>query len=222
MRLLLVEDDPMLGEAVGSALRAARHCTDWVRNRREADTALATGQYDALLVDLGLPDQDGGSLIADLRAAGSPVPILVISARDQITDRVRALDQGADDYLVKPFDIDELLARLRVAARRHGSGGDALLRAGALEIDTARRSVQVGGVPVAVSVREYQVLLALMERRGRVLSRTQIEDALYAWGEEVDSNAVEVHIHNLRKKLGKNLIRTLRGHGYVIDESPAL
>jgi len=222
MRLLLVEDDPMLGEAVSSALRAALHSTDWVATRGDAETALRAQGYDALLIDLGLPDRDGSSLVVDLRAEGSTLPIIVISARDQITDRIRVLDQGADDYLVKPFDIDELLARLRVATRRQARTGDAQLRAGALEVDTAKRIALLAGAPIALSSREYQILVALVERKGRVLSRAQLEDALYAWGDEVDSNAVEVHIHNLRKKIGRELIRTVRGHGYLIDESPAL
>ena len=222
MRLLLVEDDPMLGEAVASALGAAMHSTDWVTRRADAEAALRGHRYDAALIDLGLPDSDGGELIAALRAEGSDLPILIISARDQITDRVKGLDAGADDYLIKPFDIDELLARLRAAARRHGGSLDVSLRAGAVEVDVARCLVHVDGRPVPLAVREYQLLVALMERRGRVLSRSQLEDALYAWGDEVDSNAVEVHIHHLRKKIGRTVIRTVRGHGYVIDESPAL
>lgn len=222
MRVLVVEDDEMIGEAVCTALGAAAHASDWVRNGADARTALDTQSYDAVLLDLGLPDADGVCLIEAMRAGGSGLPVIVISARDQVPDRVHVLDVGADDYLVKPFDIDELLARLRASQRRTHGQAQAVLKRGAVEIDTAKRMVRLRGEPVTLSVREYQLLLALMERCGEVLSRTQIEEAVYAWSDEIGSNAVEVYIHHLRRKLGDGMIRTVRGHGYVFEPAKAV
>ena len=216
MRLLLIEDDPLLGEAVRAALRQAGYAVDWVQDGHSGRTALRGHGYEALLLDLGLPDGDGMQLIAELRDAGESLPILVLSARDLIRDRVHGLDLGADDYLVKPFDLDELVARIRVAVRRRAGRPQPGITIGELCIDPVGRSVQLDGRAVALSSREYDVLLALAEGRGRVQSREQLEEALYGWGEEVESNALEVHVHHLRRKLGAGVIETVRGAGYVI------
>lgn len=216
MRLLLIEDDPLLGEAVRSALQQAGYVVDWVHDGHSGRTALHGHAYEALLLDLGLPDGDGLKLIGELRAAGETLPILVLSARDRITDRVRGLDLGADDYLVKPFDLDELTARIRVACRRHAGRSTPAIVIGELSIEPSSRIVRLAGRELALSAKEYAVLLALAESRGRAQSRERLEEALYGWGEEVESNALEVHVHHLRRKLGPGLIETLRGVGYVI------
>lgn len=219
MRILLVEDDALIGAAVERALRQAAHALDWVRTLAGARRALALQAYDCVLLDLGLPDGEGLKLVESLRAdGGSKVPLLVISARDQIGDRVRALDAGADDYLVKPFDFDELLARLRALGRRGGGKGHSVIHVDGIELDSARQVVFKNGQEIALSAREYQLLAALVEKRGQLLTRQQIEAALYDWGAEIGSNVVEVYIHALRRKLGADLIRTVRGRGYMIDE----
>ncbi|MEZ5659731.1 MAG: response regulator [Burkholderiaceae bacterium] len=216
MRLLLIEDDGMVGEAVATALRADGHVVDWVRRRDPGDTALRTHDYDALLLDLGLPDGDGLELLRQLRARGQTLPVLIMTARDALEQRVAGLDAGADDYLLKPFEVDELLARLRALQRRIGGRASEELRLGEVTIDTAARRVSVAGEPVSLSAREWAVLEPLITRPGAVLSRAQLEDRLYGWGDEVNSNAVEVHIHHLRRKLGAGLIRTVRGVGYMV------
>lgn len=216
MRVLLIEDDPMLGEAVRTGLHQAGYALDWVRNATDAKLAIRTHEYSSLLLDLGLPDTDGTTLITQLRRQGCTAPILVLSARDRITDRVQCLDLGADDYLVKPFDLDELTARMRVAERRSAGRSAAQLQLGAITIDPVARQVSVQGQLVALSAREYTLLLGLAEHRGRVQSRERLEETLYGWGDEIESNAVEVHIHHLRRKLGVGLIETVRGVGYVI------
>lgn len=216
MRVLLIEDDPLLGEAVRGGLQQGGYAVDWVCDGRSGRTALRSHDYQALLLDLGLPDGDGTALIAELRAAGESLPILVLSARDRIIDRVRGLDLGADDYLVKPFDLDELTARLRVAVRRHGGRSQPSIVIGELCIDPVGRRVRRGEAELSLSAREYAVLLALAENRGRVQSRERLEEALYGWGEEIESNALEVHVHHLRRKLGPGLVETVRGAGYVI------
>ena len=216
MRLLLIEDDPMLAEAVRTGLNLAGYAVDWVHQIEDGRTALRACEYDSLLLDLGLPDGDGMTLIAELRDSHRSLPILVLSARDRITDRVRALDLGADDYLIKPFDLDELTARLRVAARRRVGRSTPGIDIGALHIDPVGHRVTLDGADVALSSREYGVLLTLAENRARVQSRERLEESLYGWGEELESNAVEVYIHRLRRKLGSSLIETVRGTGYVI------
>ncbi|MFZ5559038.1 MAG: response regulator [Pseudomonadota bacterium] len=216
MRLLLVEDDAMVGEAVRKGLRLDGLAVDWVRDGVQAEAALAGHDYDLLLLDLGLPRKDGLELLEALRRAGNDIPTLIITARDAVADRVRGLDAGADDYVVKPFDLDELTARVRALARRRAGRGRPLLSAGTLTLDPARREVRQGGETVAVSPREFALLAALMEHPGAVLSKEALEERLYGWGEEVESNAVEVHVHNLRRKLGAGVIRTVRGIGYRI------
>ena len=209
----------MVGEAVSVAMRAEGHVIDWVRSREDGDTAVRGHDHDAVLLDLGLPDGDGLALLRSLRARGNHVPVLVITARDALDQRVAGLDAGADDYLLKPFAVDELLARLRALQRRLGGRASERLEIGAVVIDTATRQVTVNGDPVTLSAREWAVLEPLVARPGAVLSRAQLEDRLYGWGESVNSNAVEVHIHHLRRKLGSAFIRTVRGVGYMVAGS---
>ena len=216
MRLLLVEDDAMIGAAAREGLRQEGHAVDWVRDGAQAEAAAANGVYDLVLLDLGLPRRDGLSVLRNLRGRHNDVPVLVITARDAVADRVAGLDAGADDYLVKPFDFDELAARVRAVLRRRSGRSSATLRAGELEIDTAARRVRWKGRDVALSAREYALLEALADRPGAFLSRSQLEERLYGWDEEIGSNAVEVHIHALRRKLDPSLIRNVRGLGYSL------
>ena len=220
MRLLLVEDDAMIGAAAQQGLRQEGHAVDWVRDGREAELAAANGVYDLMLLDLGLPRRDGLAVLRTLRARGDEVPVLIITARDAVPDRVAGLDAGADDYLVKPFDLDELAARMRAVLRRRAGRADSVLRAGALEIDAAKRQVRWKGREVALSAREYALLEALTDRPGTYLTRAQLEERLYGWHEEIGSNAVEVHIHALRRKLDPALIRNVRGMGYTLVAGP--
>lgn len=220
MRLLLVEDDPMIGAGVQRGLRQEGHTVDWVRDGGAAERAVATGVHEMLLLDLGLPRRSGLDLLAALRRKGVELPVLVITARDSVADRVKGLDAGADDYLVKPFDLDELSARIRALMRRRGGRASPLIEHDGLTLDPARRAVTLDGRPVSLSAREFALLRALLERPGAPLSRAQLEDRLYGWGEEVESNAVEVHIHSLRRKLGAEWIRNVRGVGYLVPERP--
>ena len=216
MRLLLVEDDSMIGAAAQQGLRAEGHTVDWVRDGREAELAAANGVYDLVLLDLGLPRRDGLAILRGLRAKGENVPVLIITARDAVSDRIAGLDAGADDYLVKPFDLDELSARVRAVLRRRAGRADSVMRRGALELDTATRRVAWKGKDVTLSAREYALLEALVDRPGAFLTRAQLEERLYGWDEEIASNAVEVHIHALRRKLDPGVIRNVRGMGYTI------
>jgi two-component system response regulator QseB len=216
MRLLLVEDDSMIGAAAQQGLRAEGHTVDWVRDGREAELAVANGVYDLMLLDLGLPRRDGLSILRGMRAKGENVPVLIITARDAVSDRIAGLDAGADDYLVKPFDLDELSARVRAVLRRRAGRADSVMRRGNLELDTATRRVTWKGKEVTLSAREYALLEALADRPGAFLTRAQLEERLYGWEEEIASNAVEVHIHALRKKLDPGVIRNVRGMGYTI------
>lgn len=218
MRLLLVEDDPMIGDGVQRGLRQEGHTVDWVRDGVAAEAALAEGVHEMLLLDLGLPRKSGLDLLAALRRKGVELPVLVITARDAVADRVKGLDAGADDYLVKPFDLDELSARIRALMRRRGGRASPAIEHGALTLDPATREVTLSGKPVNLSGREFALLRALLERPGVPLSRARLEDRLYGWGEEVESNAVEVHIHSLRRKLGASWIRNVRGVGYLVPE----
>jgi two-component system response regulator QseB len=216
MRLLLVEDDAMIGAAAREGLRQEGHAVDWVRDGPQAETAAGNGVYDLVLLDLGLPRRDGLAVLRNLRAKHNEVPVLVITARDAVADRVAGLDAGADDYLVKPFDFDELAARVRAVLRRRAGRSAAVIRVGELEIDTAARKARWKGRDVALSAREYALLEALADRPGAFLSRPQLEERLYGWDEEIGSNAVEVHIHALRRKLDPALIRNVRGLGYSL------
>ena len=221
MRLLLVEDDSMIGAAAQQGLRSEGHTVDWVRDGREAELAVGNGVYDLVLLDLGLPRRDGLSILRGLRAKGENVPVLIVTARDAVSERIAGLDAGADDYLVKPFDLDELSARVRAVLRRRAGRADSVMRRGALELDTATRRVTWKGKEVPLSAREYALLEALADRPGAFLTRAQLEERLYGWDEEIASNAVEVHIHALRRKLDPEVIRNVRGMGYTIAKDGA-
>jgi two-component system response regulator QseB len=218
MRILLVEDDPMIGKTLQQALQQDGYAVDWVTDGESGRTAITTSQdaYVLVLLDLGLPRKGGLALLRELRREGNRVRVLVVTARDAVADRVEGLDAGADDYLTKPFSLDELTARIRALLRRDVTREDNVLRHGDLALDTATHAVTKGGKVVDVSAREFALLAALLERPGAALSKTQLEERIYRWGNEVESNAVEVHIHNLRKKLGSEAIRTLRGVGYAL------
>jgi len=220
MRILLVEDDAMIGAAVQEGLRRAGFTVDWVRDGRAAELTLAAEGYSVMLLDLGLPKKSGLDLLADVRRRGSTIPVLILTARDAVSDRVKGLDTGADDYLVKPFDLNELAARIRALSRRAAGRVQAVIEHGALALDPSRHEARLAGGQVQLSAREFALLEALLERPGAVLSRSQLEERLYGWGEEVESNAIEVHIHNLRRKLGAELIRNIRGVGYMIGDKP--
>jgi len=219
VRCLLIEDDEMIGESLRAALRRQGFAADWVRDGRAADAVLATERFDAVLLDLGLPHKGGVEVLKTLRARGDATPVLVLTARDATADKVAALDAGADDYLVKPFELDELLARLRAVARRAVGRAQPLLRVADLRLDPATREVSRGEQPLLLSAREFALLQALMERPGAILSRAQLEDRLYGWGEELESNAISVYVHQLRKKLGDDRIHTVRGVGYYVGEA---
>jgi two-component system response regulator QseB len=216
MRLLLVEDDTMVGRAVRQGLADAGFAVDWVQDGRAAELALGNGVYDLAVLDLGLPGKDGMTLLQDLRRRRDPLPVLVATARDAVARRVEGLNAGADDYLLKPFDLDELVARVRALLRRHAGGASPVLECGTLLLDPVQKEVRIGGEPVRLSAKEFALLETLMQRPGAVLSREQLEDALYGWADEVGSNAVEVHVHNLRRKLGADVIRNVRGVGYKV------
>jgi DNA-binding response OmpR family regulator len=218
MRILLVEDDPMIGKTLQQALQQDGYAVDWVSDGEAARTAIATapGAFARVLLDLGLPRRSGLELGRELRREGTRVRVLVVTARDAVADRVAGLDAGADDYLTKPFSLDELTARMRALLRRDVAREDNVLRHGDLALDTVTHAVTKGGRAVDVSAREFALLAALLERPGAALSKAQLEERIYRWGEEVESNAVEVHVHNLRKKLGSETIRTLRGVGYAL------
>lgn len=218
MRLLLVEDDSLLGDGIRVGLTQAGFAVDWARDGLAAKLALEAEAYALVVLDLGLPRLSGTELLKWLRGTGKAIPVLILTARDTVSDRVRGLDGGADDYLIKPFDLDELGARIRALLRRSGGRAAPLIVHGELQVDPASRQVSLSGSPIELSPKEYAVLVNLLEHAGRALSREQLEQSLYGWGEEVESNAVEVHIHHLRKKLGSDLIRTLRGVGYLIDK----
>ena len=218
MRLLLVEDDPMIGEAVQDLLRAEHYAVDWARDGDAADTALRTQTYDLVLLDLVLPRRDGLAVLRDLRSRKDRTPVLVATARDGVAQRIEGLDAGADDYVLKPYDLDELLARIRALVRRAAGRAEPVYEHKGVCINPATREVTVQGHSVLLSGREWAVLEPLIARPGMVLSRQQLEDKLYGWGDEVSSNAVEVYIHGLRKKLGPELVLNVRGVGYLVPK----
>jgi len=218
LRILLVEDDELLGSAVQAGLEQSGYTVDWLRSGNLAAAALQNEEPDLLVLDLGLPGRDGLKILRDLRSRDSALPVLILTARDTVEDRIAGLDSGADDYLVKPFDLGELSARLRAIARRRGGRATPVIRQGDLEFDPAARTVRVAGEEIALPARELAILEALLERPGMPLSRERLEQLLYGWGEGVESNAVEVHIHHLRKKLGRDRIRTIRGLGYMVPK----
>lgn len=216
MRILLVEDDAMIGSGIQTALQREGFTVDWVRDGVAADAALTGHAFDLVLLDLGLPRQDGSRVLSNLRARHDDIPVLILSARDTVADRVKGLNLGADDYLVKPFDLDELIARLHALLRRHAGRADPQIRLGKIEIDPIAKKVCLAGEAIMLSAREYALLLALASHPGAVFSVAQLEEKIYGWDDEVGSNTVEVYIHSLRKKLGNGLIRNIRGVGYVI------
>ena len=218
MRVLLVEDDPQLGDGLMVGLRQSGFAVDWLKDGEAADRALASEDFDLLVLDLGLPKLAGMELLRRLRGRGQVLPVLILTARDATADKIAGLDSGADDDLVKPVDIDELAARLRALARRTTGRAAALLRHGEVTLDPAGRRVTVADFPVELSAREFAVLHALLANAGRVMTRGQLESSIYGWRDEPDSNALEVHIHHLRKKLGADFIKTLRGVGYTIPQ----
>jgi DNA-binding response OmpR family regulator len=218
MRLLLVEDDPMIGETVLDLLRDDGYAVDWVRDGAMAETAALDQDYDLILLDLGLPRKDGLDVLRELRTRKCRSPILIASARDAVQQRIAGLDAGADDYIVKPYDLDELLARIRALIRRAAGRAESVYEHGNVRINTNTKEVTVENEPVTISAREWAVLEALLARPGLILSRAQIEEKLFAWKDEISSNAVEVYIHGLRKKLGADLIQTVRGMGYLIPK----
>lgn len=218
MRLLLVEDDAMIGEAVLQVLRSEHYAVDWVRDGVMAEQALKTEHYDLLLLDLGLPKRDGLEVLRALRARRDALPVLIATARDGVAERIAGLDAGADDYVVKPYDIDELLARVRALLRRSAGRGEPVFEHKGVSLNPATREASVHGQPVQLSAREWAVLEPLIARPGAVLTRVQLEEKLYSWKDDISSNAVEVYIHNVRKKLGSEVIQTVRGLGYVVPK----
>ena len=221
MRVLVVEDDAMLGSAVVQALQDASYAVDWVLDGAKAAAALHSHEFELVLLDLGLPHCDGLDVLRRMRATGDATPVLVITARDAVDQRIQGLDDGADDYLGKPFAVNELLARMRALVRRKGGAATSVLTNDLLSLDLARRSAFVEGTEVGLSKREFALLQALMLRPGAVLSRSQLESSVYGWGEEVESNAVDVIIHGLRRKLGADRIRNVRGLGWRVERPPA-
>ena len=218
MRVLLVEDDRMIGEAVAQALKDASYAVDWVRDGQTALTTLETLPYGIVLLDLGLPMKDGFEVLRTIRAKKIPVPLLVITARDGLEDRIRGLDSGADDYVIKPFEMAELLARMRAVVRRKAGASGPVMTNGSLSLDPATREANLNGQPTRLSSREFSLLHALMVRPGAILSRAELEDRIYGWNEEVESNAVEFLIHALRKKLGSDAIKNVRGVGWMVSK----
>ncbi len=221
MRILIVEDDPLLGDALKAGMEQRGFEPDWVKDGVAAEMALRTGSFAAVVLDLGLPRLDGLQLLRRERTKGNRVPVLVLTARDAIDDRVKGFDTGADDYVVKPVDLDELAARLRALVRRSRGEPAPVLQISGVRLDPAARTVTYEGRSIELQAREFNLLQELMLNAGRVLSREQLEERLYPWGEEVESNAVEVHVHHLRRKLAPSLIRTVRGVGYVLPREPA-
>ena len=219
MRILLVEDDRMIGEAVAQALKDAAYAVDWVQDGITATASLETGEYELIVLDLGLPKQDGLQVLQQLRAGGNAVPVLIVTARDAVEDRIRGLDLGADDYLVKPFAVGELLARMRAVVRRKAGSGSPVLSNGLLTLDPTTKEASLGDRCCRLSAREFSLLQALLLRPGAILSRDELETRIYGWNEEVESNAVEFLIHAVRKKLGSDVIRNVRGMGWMVDRN---
>lgn len=218
MRLLLAEDDLLLGEGIQIALKLAGYTVDWVQDGKQALLALDTEEYAACILDWNMPKLDGVSVLKQLRHRGNNVPVLMLTARDSREEKILSLDTGADDYLIKPFDLDEMQARLRALLRRSTGSGSALITYKGLTLDPAARRVAMNDIPITLSSKEYALLYDLIGHLNHIRSRSDLEQSLYGWGEEVESNAVEVHIHHLRKKLGSNLIKTVRGMGYLIGD----
>ncbi len=219
MRLLLVEDDELLGDGLCVGLTQNGYTVDWLKDGASADQALQTEEFEIIVLDLGLPKLSGIDVLENFRGRGNTTPVIILTARESVEDRIKGLDSGADDYLIKPFDLDELCARLRALQRRFNLRTESTLSHGNVTLDPASHSVTLNHEIIPISRREFALLYKLLENIGRVLSRESLTQSLYGWGEEVDSNALEVHIHNLRKKLGQDFILTIRGIGYMIDKS---
>lgn len=217
MRVLLVEDDELLGKGVRAGLAQEGYTVDWLKDGAAAELALLSEHFDLVVLDLGLPKRDGMEVLQNVRAKGIHVPVLILTAREGVEPRIKGLDSGADDYLEKPVDLTELFARLRALQRRSAGRATPLIQYGSLQLDPASHSVYRNDQRINISPREFALLHKLLESAGRVLSREQLSQSLYGWDTEIDSNAVEVHIHNLRKKLGTGVIQTVRGVGYMID-----
>ncbi len=216
MKILLIEDDKMIGESLIQALKQSGYAVDWARDGDMGEESLKTTAYNLVLLDIGLPKQTGLEVLAKLRARQDKVPVLILTARDRVADRVAGLDLGADDYLVKPFALEEVEARIRVLLRRNAGHAEAILRSSTISLNTTTKELEYEGKRLILSAREYALMFALLQSPGKVLSRAELEERLYGWNEEVSSNAVEVQIHNLRKKLGPELIRNIRGIGYMV------
>jgi two-component system, OmpR family, response regulator QseB len=219
MRVLLVEDDELLGDGLRTGLMQYGYTVDWLKDGSSADQALKTENFDVVVLDLGLPKLTGIQVLQHHRARGQTTPVIILTAREAIEDRIKGLDSGADDYLTKPFDLDELCARLRALQRRKAARAEPLITHGNIIVDPAAHTVKLNGELISVSRREFALLQKLLENTGRVLSREHLSQSLYGWGEDVDSNALEVHVHNLRKKFGQGFIHTIRGIGYMIDKN---
>ena len=219
MRLLLVEDDELLGDAVKAGLTQFGYIVDWLKDGESARAAVRSESFEAIILDLGLPKLSGLGFLQSIRHDGNTTPVIILTARESVEDRVKGLDSGADDYLVKPFDLNELGARVRALVRRSTGRAEATLQYRNVTLDPAAHAVYVDNILVNVPRREFALLQKLLENRGQVLSREQLMQSLYSWDEEVDSNALEVHIHNLRKKLNANYIRTIRGVGYIVEKN---
>src|SRR5277367_3822317 len=219
MRVLLVEDDGMIAQGLQTALRQSGFAVDWVADGKSADAALQDSVFDVVLLDLGLPQRDGLDVLRAMRQRSNGTPVIILTARDEIQNRIAGLDAGADDYIVKPFDLDEVMARMRSVLRRAGGRGDSSIQHGELRLDLVSRTIERNGTPVSLSAHEFAVLEALLQRPGAVLSRAQLEDRVYGWDSQIGSNAVEVYVHGLRRKLGNDVIRTLRGVGYFVPKT---
>ena len=217
MRILLIEDDPMIGAGLVQALANHGMSVDWVKDGEDGELAIGSGSYALILLDLGLPNKPGTVLLRELRRRGNKTPLLVITARESTDDRIEGLDLGADDYLVKPFEVNELLARMRAVLRRHGGHATSIITNGRVDLDLASHEATCEGTVELLPSREFSLMRALLERPGTILSRSQLEERVYGWGEEVESNAIEVLIHAVRKKLGKDVIRNVRGAGWLVD-----
>lgn len=221
MRILLAEDDKMIGESVRLSLQREGYVVDWARDGRMIETALSTEHFDLMLLDLGLPGKDGLAILRGLRQQKKAIPVIVVTARDAVEDRIKGLDAGADDYIVKPFDMDELAARIRSALRRSSGRAEPEVEIMGIRLNPESRQVVRDGKPVMLSAREYAIVEALMLRPGAILSRAQLEERMYGWGEEIESNTVDVHIHGIRRKLGSDFIQNVRGVGYFVPKPAA-
>ena len=218
MRILIVEDDNLLGDGIRAGLSQNGYAADWVEDGAAAETAMMTNDYELIILDLGLPKVSGLEVLKNMRTKEDDTPVIILTAQDGVEDRIKGLDSGADDYLTKPFDLDELTARIRALLRRRGGRSSPVIEHGELKVDPASHTVTKDDKIVDISPREFTILQLLLENQNKVMSRSRLEEGLYAWNDEVESNTVEVHIHHLRKKLGSDLIRTIRGVGYIIDK----